>query len=156
VFTVFISFIILIIKVKPDWVEVFKGFLPSKTIGENANALYTTIGIVGATVMPHALFLGSSLATQNRVGNSFLLVPPTGYPIEGESAEQLEEAKSIYSISNEPLRKRISTWLRTLFSAERVNNDSEGEGEAGTFDRLRFIRSHLKNAMVDLGMYIAM
>ncbi|CAA93297.1 plasma membrane Nramp family manganese ion transmembrane transporter [Schizosaccharomyces pombe] len=39
---------------------VFKGFLPSSTVFSR-EGLYSSIGILGATVMPHSLFLGSGL-----------------------------------------------------------------------------------------------
>ncbi|KAF4552651.1 Manganese transporter SMF1-like protein 1 [Elsinoe fawcettii] len=38
--------------------EVLKGYLPSKTLLE-AQAIYQSCGILGATVMPHSLYLGS-------------------------------------------------------------------------------------------------
>ncbi|KAB8300112.1 hypothetical protein EYC80_000342 [Monilinia laxa] len=40
--------------------EVFKGFLPSKAIVES-KGLYQACGILGATVMPHSLYLGSGI-----------------------------------------------------------------------------------------------
>ncbi|ORX48876.1 natural resistance-associated macrophage protein [Hesseltinella vesiculosa] len=40
-------------------VEVLKGYLPSKEIFADSGALYVAIGIIGATVMPHNLFLHS-------------------------------------------------------------------------------------------------
>ncbi|GAV52823.1 hypothetical protein ZYGR_0AI01050 [Zygosaccharomyces rouxii] len=40
--------------------KVFRGFVPSSQMVEN-NGLYTAISILGATVMPHSLFLGSGL-----------------------------------------------------------------------------------------------
>ncbi|KAL7938487.1 natural resistance-associated macrophage domain-containing protein [Trichoderma chlorosporum] len=40
--------------------EVFKGYLPSKAIVES-NGLYQACGILGATVMPHSLYLGSGI-----------------------------------------------------------------------------------------------
>ncbi|KAG9127978.1 hypothetical protein FRC07_006572 [Ceratobasidium sp. 392] len=68
VLVVFVVFIILIRKINPVWSDVFNGYLPSKTLFQ-PGALYTSIGILGATVMPHALFLGSSLATLNRISD---------------------------------------------------------------------------------------
>lgn len=149
-FTVFVSFVILIAKIKPLWGEVFEGFLPSKTIGENANALYTSIGIIGATVMPHALFLGSSLATQNRVGSNFL-VTISGNHIsdDEEDPEELEVAREARS-QERRIRKRIGHWLGTIISAERIGGSLE---EDGMIDRLRFIQVHLKNAVVDIGNF---
>lgn len=42
--------------------DIFKGFLPfNREIYKNANALFLSCGIVGSTVMPHSLYLGSSL-----------------------------------------------------------------------------------------------
>jgi len=53
-----ISFLIEIILAKPNLVEVAGGFAPSIPGNE---ALYIAIGIIGATVMPHNLYLHSSL-----------------------------------------------------------------------------------------------
>ncbi|KAG0100017.1 hypothetical protein BGZ93_004787 [Podila epicladia] len=41
--------------------DVFRGFLPSSEILTNSEALYLAIGIIGATVMPHNLYLHSSI-----------------------------------------------------------------------------------------------
>ncbi|QLG73709.1 hypothetical protein HG535_0F02200 [Zygotorulaspora mrakii] len=40
--------------------RIFRGFVPSSQMFEH-DGLYTAIGILGATVMPHSLFLGSGL-----------------------------------------------------------------------------------------------
>ncbi|KAI8099184.1 NRAMP family, partial [Halteromyces radiatus] len=40
-------------------VDVLKGYLPSKEIFTDTESLYVSIGIIGATVMPHNLFLHS-------------------------------------------------------------------------------------------------
>ncbi|KAF1997406.1 natural resistance-associated macrophage protein [Amniculicola lignicola CBS 123094] len=40
--------------------EVFKGYLPSSTLVKS-DALYKACGILGATVMPHSLYLGSGI-----------------------------------------------------------------------------------------------
>ena len=53
-----VSFFIQLLIAKPDIVEISKGLIPGFT---NANALYIAIGIIGATVMPHNLYLHSSL-----------------------------------------------------------------------------------------------
>ncbi|MEO8087995.1 MAG: Nramp family divalent metal transporter [Bacteroidota bacterium] len=52
---------------KPDMGEVIKGFIPSIPSDE---ALYIAIGIIGATVMPHNLYLHSSLVQTRRFGTS--------------------------------------------------------------------------------------
>jgi manganese transport protein len=46
---------------KPDMAAVFKGFIPSASILQDPDKLYIAIGILGATVMPHNLYLHSSV-----------------------------------------------------------------------------------------------
>ncbi len=58
VFIVGISFLVEMFIVEPSLVEIARGFEPSVLSGE---ALYIAIGIIGATVMPHNLYLHSSL-----------------------------------------------------------------------------------------------
>lgn len=58
VMVIAICFCIEMFLVKPDVHEVVKGFVPSIP---NSAALYIAIGIIGATVMPHNLYLHSSL-----------------------------------------------------------------------------------------------
>jgi manganese transport protein len=59
-----ISFLIEIIMAKPDLGEVAKGFVPSIP---NKTALYIAIGIIGATVMPHNLYLHSALVQTRKI-----------------------------------------------------------------------------------------
>ena len=59
-----ISFLIEIILAKPDMGEVVKGFVPSIP---NNTALYIAIGIIGATVMPHNLYLHSALVQTRKI-----------------------------------------------------------------------------------------
>jgi len=58
VFIVGFSFLIEMFIVEPAFKEIVKGLQPSVLSGE---ALYIAIGIIGATVMPHNLYLHSSL-----------------------------------------------------------------------------------------------
>lgn len=58
VFIVGLSFLIEMFIVEPEVTEIIKGLEPSVLSGE---ALYIAIGIIGATVMPHNLYLHSSL-----------------------------------------------------------------------------------------------
>ncbi len=50
----------------PDWSSVALGFVPSLERLQQPGALYLAIGIVGATVMPHNLYLHSHIV-QNRL-----------------------------------------------------------------------------------------
>jgi manganese transport protein len=64
VFIVGISFLTELLIVKPLLGEVISGFKPSILTG---NALYIAIGIIGATVMPHNLYLHSSLVQTRKI-----------------------------------------------------------------------------------------
>jgi manganese transport protein len=46
---------------RPLWLEAAQGFLPRAEILRNGEMLYIAIGILGATVMPHNLYLHSSI-----------------------------------------------------------------------------------------------
>jgi manganese transport protein len=46
---------------RPDIDAIFKGFVPQSDIILNSEMLYVGIGIIGATVMPHNLYLHSSI-----------------------------------------------------------------------------------------------
>lgn len=59
-----ISFLIEILLAKPDMAEVATGLIPSLP---NNQALYIAIGIIGATVMPHNLYLHSSLVQTRKI-----------------------------------------------------------------------------------------
>src|SRR6185436_13832661 len=59
--TVGICFLFEIILSQPPFGEVIRGFLPTTDVVRNPSMLYVAIGILGATVMPHNLYLHSSL-----------------------------------------------------------------------------------------------
>jgi manganese transport protein len=67
IFIVGLSFLIEMIIVKPDLPELAKGFIPGTL---NHDALYIAIGIIGATVMPHNLYLHSSLVQTRKIDRS--------------------------------------------------------------------------------------
>jgi manganese transport protein len=51
---------------RPDMAEVLKGFIPRTQIVRDPGMLYIAIGILGATVMPHNLYLHSSIVQTRR------------------------------------------------------------------------------------------
>jgi manganese transport protein len=59
--TIGVCFGLEIIFSRPDLIGIAKGFLPSPQIVVNPEMLYIAIGILGATVMPHNLYLHSSI-----------------------------------------------------------------------------------------------
>jgi manganese transport protein len=60
-----ICFGIEIYMAKPDWAPMLAGCIPTTELFHNRAMLYVAIGIIGATVMPHNLYLHSSI-TQTR------------------------------------------------------------------------------------------
>jgi manganese transport protein len=55
------AFLFEIFFCRPDWGGVLGGFAPSLSIVKDPKMLYLAIGILGATVMPHNLYLHSSI-----------------------------------------------------------------------------------------------
>ena len=62
-----LSFLVEIILAGPDLVEVAGGLVPHIP---NDQALYIAIGIIGATVMPHNLYLHSALVQTRKIENN--------------------------------------------------------------------------------------
>jgi manganese transport protein len=52
----------------PDWAAVLGGFVPTREILVNREMLYLALGILGATVMPHNLYLHSGLVQTRFIG----------------------------------------------------------------------------------------
>jgi manganese transport protein len=59
--TIGVCFAAELIWSKPDLTGILGGFVPSTDILRNQEMLYVSIGIIGATVMPHNLYLHSSV-----------------------------------------------------------------------------------------------
>jgi manganese transport protein len=62
-----VAFLIQILLAKPSLTEIGTGFIPYI---KNNDALYIAIGIIGATVMPHNLYLHSSLVQTRKFDRS--------------------------------------------------------------------------------------
>ena len=54
----------------PDWGQVIRGFAPTTQIVTNPQMLYLALGIIGATVMPHNLYLHSGIVQTRAFGSS--------------------------------------------------------------------------------------
>jgi manganese transport protein len=65
-----LCFIVQIAMADPDWGAVIRGFAPTTEIVRNPDMLYLAIGIIGATVMPHNLYLHSGVVQTRRFGDS--------------------------------------------------------------------------------------
>lgn len=69
ILTILIIFAYLVFLAKPDMGQLLKGYLPHQSVvfASNHSILSLSLGILGATVMPHNLFLHSSLSQTRRV-----------------------------------------------------------------------------------------
>ena len=65
--TIGICFAIELVKARPALAEIARGLVPTAQIISNPAMLYIGIGILGATVMPHNLYLHSSIVQTRRV-----------------------------------------------------------------------------------------
>ncbi|MCO4328629.1 Nramp family divalent metal transporter [Staphylococcus hyicus] len=61
IFTIFIIFLFEVYMAKPETVALLQGFIPHHEIITNNGILYMSLGIIGATIMPHNLYLHSSI-----------------------------------------------------------------------------------------------
>ena len=66
IFTIGLCFLFELIRSRPDMMAVLGGFVPDPEIVQNPKMLYIAIGILGATVMPHNLYLHSSIVQTRR------------------------------------------------------------------------------------------
>lgn len=67
IFIVGVAFLAQMFIVQPNVIDIAKGFIPTKL---NSTSLYLAIGIIGATVMPHNLYLHSSLVQTRKIDRS--------------------------------------------------------------------------------------
>ncbi len=63
-------FAVQIAMAEPEWDAVIRGFAPTTEIVTNPDMLYLAIGIIGATVMPHNLYLHSGVVQTRRFGDT--------------------------------------------------------------------------------------
>src|ERR1044072_4011269 len=62
-----VCFAVQIAMADPQWGAVIKGFAPTTQVVTNPDMLYLALGILGATVMPHNLYLHSGVVQTRRL-----------------------------------------------------------------------------------------
>lgn len=73
IFTILFIFIFEVFIAQPNMVEVFNGFIPKYDMITNSGILYMALGIVGATIMPHNLYLHSSIVQSRKYNRECIL-----------------------------------------------------------------------------------
>ncbi|HWL66892.1 MAG TPA: Nramp family divalent metal transporter [Geminicoccus sp.] len=66
---ILVCFVVQIALADPDWGAVLQGYLPAASIVTDQHQLYIAMGIIGATVMPHNLYLHTALVQSRAVGD---------------------------------------------------------------------------------------
>ncbi|PCH34295.1 smf Mn2+ and Fe2+ transporter [Wolfiporia cocos MD-104 SS10] len=156
VFTVLICMAVIISKAGVHWGVAFDGFVPSRSV-VSSEGLYTSIGILGATVMPHSLFLGSAFATQERESPASKDLNDSLSKVETKELDT-DDAESV---PEQPRRSwwqprewpgRAAKFFRDCFrvtpvekSAHEPKNHSEIENHS-----FAFVKTHLWHGIVDM------
>ncbi len=65
---IFACFVVEMVYARPALGEVLSGFIPRRDIATSPEMLYLALGILGATVMPHNLYLHSAIIQTRRIG----------------------------------------------------------------------------------------
>ena len=65
-----VCFVAQIAMADPDWGGVIRGFAPTTEIVSNPDMLFLALGIIGATVMPHNLYLHSGIVQTRAFGET--------------------------------------------------------------------------------------
>ena len=94
--------------------------------------------------MPHALFLGSHLATQDRISSPAPSSPTIPLPVGSTSAPHHNRRK-----------ERLRAYIRSLFTISRSERIAANKAHRNQFVRpetnsLEFIHAHLTHGIVDI------
>lgn len=168
VIVVVACFIVLLVRIKPYWPDVFHGYLPSNRV-VSSGALYVSVGILGATVMPHAIILGSHFASIDRL-------PPTEFTsqktddddeaLDGETASHSRWTLFSHSISRlfasktqlsseSPSTKRgLRSRCTRMISKLRLDPEAQDAIKHAKLPprSLRRIKLHIKHASIDIAL----
>lgn len=165
---------IIISKVGVHWGQAFDGFVPSDSLFKSG-ALYTckqnkyhvfhryyvftfahtAIGIIGATVMPHSLFLGSALATQDRI-TSDAQSQKALFTVSSASSSQSGFTATTVALSGWQRLRQALHHFRTAISTtfqiipvERFANEPTTHAERHNRP-LAVVRAHIYHGMIDM------
>ncbi|KAJ3922376.1 natural resistance-associated macrophage protein-domain-containing protein [Lentinula edodes] len=140
---------IIISRVHVEWNHAFQGYLPSKYIFPNG-AFYTSVGILGATVMPHSLFLGSALATQDRDSSTKSQYPSRSIDSSISSTSTVFSARDSPETSASKETPEVAQVFRThpeTTYGAKYHIKRHEDWENNSFD---FVKRHLYHGIVDM------
>ncbi|CCH60128.1 hypothetical protein TBLA_0C03240 [Henningerozyma blattae CBS 6284] len=103
------------------WCDIAKGFIPSKAVIKG-DGLYLSLAILGATVMPHSLYLGSGVV-QPRL-RDFDIKSGHYKPTEDDELNNHIHYHPSYEAINETLNMTVAELLVSLFTVALFVNCS--------------------------------
>lgn len=118
------------------------------------------IGIIGATVMPHGLFLGSALATQDRVSEgpytmtAMLKRNPSDETLPGTTLPGPSPSERFSDARPENwqfVRSLLRHWKPSKSDADDIPDGREGHATWENRSQ-SFVRAHLRHGIVDIVM----
>lgn len=113
---VVVCFAVELSHIKADAGQVFRGFVPSAQMFENGG-LTLGCGILGATVMIHSLFLGSSLVQprlrEYDVQNGYVSLPSSAHKYKEEKEPEEETQNPPYGSSSAQIDETSATVHKT-------------------------------------------
>ena len=115
---------------KPELHAIITGFAPTVDVLRNPDMLYLAMGILGATVMPHNLYLHSSIVQTRMVANT-----------EPAKREAIKYATIDSTIAPSASRQ---FWIAAVIGS--IGPRSSRESEATTSDELAGLRGRTTNA----------
>ncbi|QGN14877.1 manganese transporter SMF2 [Kluyveromyces marxianus] len=101
--------------------DVFKGFLPSKAVFEG-DGLYLSLAILGATVMPHSLYLGSGVV-QPRL-RDYDIKEGNYHPSQNDEDNNHDNYKPSIDAIHDTLNYTVAELLVSLFTVALFVNCS--------------------------------
>lgn len=147
VIAVLVCMVVVISKVDVNWGHAFQGYIPSKYIFQSGG-LYTSVGVLGATVMPHSLFIGSALATQDRI--EFREAPKDEYFEDDAITTALcttEPPPSRVQIVWRSIKKNVTRAFRRPPPSNSHRATRHSERQNNPFE---FVKAHLYHGIVDV------
>ena len=122
-----ICFSVLIYETSPDWSQVLRGYIPTMRLFTDKDVLYVAMGIIGATVMPHNLYLHSSIVKSRSFrGGQLGEIHENQEEIEDERSyldANADENASIVDLDKTPLLPNQGHWTSDMINeAIRMSN----------------------------------
>ncbi|KAI8846054.1 NRAMP family [Chytriomyces cf. hyalinus JEL632] len=139
IFSIGLCFTVLLSRLPVSWGTALQGYVPSSLLVTDPQALYMSLGILGATVMPHNLYLHGALVQfrspayrerqqglLNKTGNGAIAPTGTAHTNTGEGGHEMVEHVSAQDTppSSNTLQDNRQNSSKTIQTLHHLNVDS--------------------------------